>query len=555
MARFGESGEKRLIYLISICIITALAFFVFFYSINAPSVRLLHKKASPMDSGWYYYSITGEQFSIDSLPTKLKDQGSKTRIYYKLSRPQNSFYLGFYSHHQNIKISFNSHLLYEYKVSNNPIWLSSFRSYYHIVKIPSSYGGEICIETEALQKKYEGEINPIYIGDQLEIINTILQQHSSRIILGIILELMGLFILTTALIFKSLENSSSALNFSLLMIFIGIWQMEESGIMQIFLGNQALHWICEYLIQILVLMVSYLFISNITPRKNSRILKFFFWGDLAVSGLLIALQITDIVQLNQSKILIQVMLLLTILYVIYLLFFRLNYVTQTVKILTAITLFISIILFSIVILKILPSTAADILMSIGLILTFAMFTVIVSKQILKNFESMKQTELYQKLAMIDLPTGVSSKTAWYTFVENFTLDKPDSKKDYCLILFDMNNLKKINDTFGHLEGDKAIKAFSYCLKSVFSAKGEIYRIGGDEFISICTNINEKTIKYLLSDFTALLDNQVETQFPITTAYGYSFFEAKDSKSILMAQDAADKEMYKMKKNMKESRSS
>ena len=53
-----------------------------------------------------------------------------------------------------------------------------------------------------------------------------------------------------------------------------------------------------------------------------------------------------------------------------------------------------------------------------------------------------------------------------------------------IVQFDINDLKKVNDEYGHSEGDKHISAAASVIKASFGADGHIFRTGGDEFIAI-----------------------------------------------------------------------
>ena len=72
-----------------------------------------------------------------------------------------------------------------------------------------------------------------------------------------------------------------------------------------------------------------------------------------------------------------------------------------------------------------------------------------------------------------------------------------------IIMGDVNGLKLINDTLGHLEGDKLLRSISNVLKSSCSESGYVFRWGGDEFIILIPNANElkcdKLIKKILND--------------------------------------------------------
>ena len=55
-------------------------------------------------------------------------------------------------------------------------------------------------------------------------------------------------------------------------------------------------------------------------------------------------------------------------------------------------------------------------------------------------------------------------------------------KDFVFMLFDLNGLKAVNDSLGHNAGDELIKGVASCLIRTFGNSGQIYRIGGDEFV-------------------------------------------------------------------------
>jgi hypothetical protein len=95
------------------------------------------------------------------------------------------------------------------------------------------------------------------------------------------------------------------------------------------------------------------------------------------------------------------------------------------------------------------------------------------------------------VAEFDSLTGLPNRYCYNEF-----LKKPNlSEKSSCVFLFDINNLKYTNDTYGHGKGDELIKNASCCIKECFlDVEGKnCYRIGGDEFVAILENINEKIL--------------------------------------------------------------
>ncbi len=115
------------------------------------------------------------------------------------------------------------------------------------------------------------------------------------------------------------------------------------------------------------------------------------------------------------------------------------------------------------------------------------------------------------------------------------------------IFLDMNGLKKINDTFGHDEGDKILKRMGNILQhSILDTQYSVSRIGGDEFVILMPNADENDAQHLQDNIQQLIDqdNISFPAFPISVAMGYSTTE--NNESIDDSLKRADQKMYKKK---------
>ncbi len=78
---------------------------------------------------------------------------------------------------------------------------------------------------------------------------------------------------------------------------------------------------------------------------------------------------------------------------------------------------------------------------------------------------------------------------------------------FALVMFDLNGVKEINDTYGHLEGDALIRGFALRLKALTRASDILARFGGDEFIGVFHEIDEENLKKRLDGLAIdLLEN-------------------------------------------------
>lgn len=123
--------------------------------------------------------------------------------------------------------------------------------------------------------------------------------------------------------------------------------------------------------------------------------------------------------------------------------------------------------------------------------------------------------------------------------------------NYSIICFDLNDLKKTNDTYGHTRGDILIKSAAEAIQETFEEHGIVARIGGDEFIAILhTTVNEEITK-LLDRFLAAVNrkNQEIADLNMAIAYGYASCSMKEY-NIDKVYQMADDRMYEKKKEMK-----
>ena len=158
----------------------------------------------------------------------------------------------------------------------------------------------------------------------------------------------------------------------------------------------------------------------------------------------------------------------------------------------------------------------------------------------------KITEKLFELAYTDSMTEVQNRNAYEEHLKK--LRKPSANLSrITVIVVDVNDLKEINDGFGHFCGDDAIKTVAKALRDTIGAKADIYRIGSDEFVCI----SESNILPYISQFKdtiSFLNN--EKLYKLSVSIGYAPYNEKYSKTIDDMIRYADEKMYKNKKKQK-----
>lgn len=164
-------------------------------------------------------------------------------------------------------------------------------------------------------------------------------------------------------------------------------------------------------------------------------------------------------------------------------------------------------------------------------------------------------ELYVQIANVkeqaylDGMTGVRNKASYLNTEKLINEMIKDGSAAFAVIVFDMNGLKSINDDLGHEFGDMAIIDATNVLASVYD-KGEIFRIGGDEFIVILSTASETEVQNSMTrlDYQIAEANLVEKPYkrPLSMSMGYAVYRQGKDKEYKEVFHRADKQMYEDK---------
>ena len=179
--------------------------------------------------------------------------------------------------------------------------------------------------------------------------------------------------------------------------------------------------------------------------------------------------------------------------------------------------------------------------------------ILVIMQTLRAMQMAMQNRLLEQKAFIDAHTGLPNKNAC-----NELLNKKDIITDpTACIMFDLNNLKIVNDAMGHSAGDQLIMNFAKLLRSVIPEKDFVGRYGGDEFMVVIYNTSKTEIEDILKQLSREKDrlNSSGNNMPIDYACGWAISDADSECTIQMLLDKADYYMYENKQAYKKSKKS
>lgn len=162
----------------------------------------------------------------------------------------------------------------------------------------------------------------------------------------------------------------------------------------------------------------------------------------------------------------------------------------------------------------------------------------------------KELGAARHMAYTDSLTGIKNKAAYIEDISIIEQKINEGKLDKVgVVVFDLNSLKKINDTKGHDAGDEYIKAACHIICERFK-HSPVYRIGGDEFVAILEGEDYENRKELLTDFSRIIDEE-KIHNGIVIASGSSTYHPDKDNSFMRVFERADRQMYKRKNLLKE----
>ena len=158
-------------------------------------------------------------------------------------------------------------------------------------------------------------------------------------------------------------------------------------------------------------------------------------------------------------------------------------------------------------------------------------------------------------AYIDALTSVRNKWAYASFIEDLQtcLDADDGNMQFAVGVFDCDDLKLVNDKYGHDKGDIYLKKASHLMCHVFQ-HSPVFRIGGDEFSVILQNDSFRDRDELIREFKkAMAETNAAAGNPweqVNVSFGIAEYDSEQDGAVIDVVRRADKNMYENKRNRK-----
>ena len=421
-------------------------------------------------------------------------------------------------------------------------------SLWHLFELPNDIGGkELKLEMKSPAIEFSGILNEVYAGEGKDLIYDIVRDKIFNLSLSVLFIIFGIITLGLSFILKNLEDNR-LLYLGVFSILVALWIFSESKIMQIFIGNRFILGGLSYMLIPMIPMTFGLFLKESVLKKYKDIMVVFAFMFMANLLINIYLQLSGIASFISSMQLTLVLIVSTLIGVSFfmVLEWRKYGNRQARQMLIYSSILSVFLLIEIIVFLSKRFERTSLFSGIGLLIFFTQITYTTFKSVNNMMIYEKETEILKKLAYKDILTNMGNRAAFEKHIDG--LRKTNNKKPFRLTMMDINNLKFINDNYGHQEGDTAIKICSNIIEKYLQPFGECFRIGGDEFACIIFDLEDEDFNNQVSKMKMELENtKIEYDYKLDIAIGsniYCYDEHNDIGSFI---HETDLKMYQNKR--------
>ena len=548
--------EKAKFLILYIFLITAIIFSICIgVMFNDEKLVFNNKLLFSYNDNWTYTDNNGNT-NVINLPQKVQTpEGKETVISNKL--PDNyvdEMAICIRTSQQSLRVLLDGKEIYSYGIDTNLFWGKAEGSAWHLIRIPyHKMGGNITLILSSPYKNFSGNINSITYGSKGALISKIIKENGLSLLASFLMFLLAIVLLIFYFINKRFGYKDFGLVYLTTFSFlISIWLFGESKMSQFFIGNQSFITAISVLSITLCAIPMLLFVEKACINSNKKVFDFLYII-LALSFVIsFLLQIFNIADFVESMLIYHICVFISFVFVCVIVGMELfKYKNKTIRPI-AISILILIVsgVFELINFYFNDFVNVSMYVKIGLLLFVSYFTVFFAKKVIEIAKKTEELVYYEKLAYTDFLTKCKNRTAFNVDFEKLSNNTNEYKKIY-IVLMDLNNLKSINDNFGHLVGDDALIACYDCIDNAFGSSGNNYRIGGDEFVCIIKDITKEEFLKKIENFKECIYIQTKkSPYPFNIAAGYAEFDSTVDKNLYDTFNRADKEMYNNKNDIK-----
>ncbi len=523
--------NKKILYFALMLFFTVVMLVTMFF---ITAIGKLEGNDIEIDSGWEvqingktYKNVTLSEFKFD-----MCNRGDIVLMthdipaYDSISQPS----LVLYSVHSTVRVLVDDTVIYQFGLEryDEQKMLGYGR---HFVTFPhDAEGKKLTIELQVSENNAFDGIQPINITDGNTFIARDLGSKKINLATAMFLLIFGIIIMLLSMVMVSRSlNFVQTFCIAMFSFLMGCWTLCNSDLIEYMSDDLLVKSYLEYMsLYMIPLPFTYYFRDRIEGEDKPKWMKIYFWILIGLELVFVivagALQAANIAHLPYVLSGVHAIMLLAIVFFILLSIYEMKHNKQRINsVMIGFIIAIILVLFEIIRFNLNKYFIGFEKNEYSSITCFAVLIIVISmlvdygNRISKVLYDNAKKAVLEQMAYTDELTGLGNRRC---FDEKL---KEIGKNNYAIVSFDLNYLKRTNDTYGHDKGDELIKDFADILKETFVAKGVTVRTGGDEFVVILEDTTRDELEKYLGSMNERLDrkNKERTEIKISTSYGYA----------------------------------
>ena len=469
--------------------------------------------------------------------------------------------INLYSIHAAVKVSVDNEVIYQYGQDRyrEKKLLGYGRHFIPLGK--NQMGKKLTIEMHISENNaFDGQ-QPVIISDGRKFVSKDIAGKRFNLAISMFLMVFGVIIMILSmLMLKSSVNFIQTFCIAMFSFLVGCWTLCNMDLIEYFSSDLLVKTYMEYMtFYVLPLPFTYYFRDRLEEKGFPKWLKIYFKvliiAEIAFVAFTYTMQFFNIMHLPSFLSGVHILMVLAMLFIVFInVWARKNSQDSINSVMVGFAIAVILTVIELVRFNINKYLFGFSKNEYSSTTCFAVLIIVISllvdygKKISQTLYRIAQQQLFKQMAYMDELTGLANRRK----CEEYIKELETHTEKYCILCFDLNLLKKINDTYGHEKGDELIKRFADVLREVYSLYGITARTGGDEFVAILNNVSVQETEKLISDMLILIEtkNKEDDILKLSTAYGYAMSDEVADSNPHIIYKIADDRMYEYKKKSK-----
>ncbi|MBQ6843322.1 MAG: diguanylate cyclase [Agathobacter sp.] len=489
-----------------------------------------------------------EKIVLQAKDVEVIDQASE--IYYLEIEEINENYntLLFYTNHQEVFIYSQEELIYSLQCSES-MFAGTPGAKWNMITLPLD-AKQLEIHVTQMYPQLAKQVPVFELGNAMNMYREVLDGASLELLLSCTIIVVGIALtLYWLLVFAKANVQKELLYLGLFAIIFGIWNFGETQFVVFMFENRAFFSYLAFTCLMTMCLPAIFFFKDFLEVEDKIIYKLFSAYIVGETLVCQVLHFTGIAGVKETANYTMVSIVLILIYLLYAIIKGLLAKRNTKKIIINIIGLLILAITAVVDMGAYYSNVltAEKIAKIGFLIYALLLGFETTRVAREKLQEEQKMELLKEMAVKDMLTGCFNRNAFSEDCSEIT-----DLTGMQVVGFDLNDLKKCNDTKGHKAGDAYIRDAAEVIKKHFSKMGKIYRVGGDEFCILAKNVTETEFENAKSQLQLSIAHyrldHPDSGFGI--ACGLATFDPEVDKDIEDVRHRSDISMYENKKEIK-----